>query len=128
MRRQKTYGASSFLDRIIDIGPFEIGGDGTTVFNTEYSFSEIYEKERNLSKPRRSEPYQNILGPSMRYIFDFADSNNFIMILPTGQSGYFFSPHYKDMTEMWLKGKYKKVSLSKEEFIKSSAHLLKLIP
>jgi len=121
-------GSSSFLDRIIDIGPFEIGGDGTTVFNTEYSFSEIYEKERNLSKPRRSEPYQNILGPSMRYIFDFADPNNFIMILPTGQSGYFFSPHYKDMTEMWLKGKYKKVSLSKEEFIKSSAHLLKLIP
>lgn len=121
-------GASSLLDKLIDIGPFEIGGDGTTVFNTEYSFSEIYEKERDFSKPRRSEPYQNILGPSMRYIFDFADPDNFYMILPTGQAGHFMNPHYNDMTELWLKGKYKKIPLNNERFIKLSTGLLKLIP
>lgn len=121
-------GASSILDKLIDVGPFEIGGDGTTVFNTEYSFSEIYEKDRDLSKPRRSEPYQNILGPSMRYIFDFGDSDYLQMILPTGQAGHFRNPHYKDMTDMWLKGKYKRIPLNEENFIKSSKHLLKLIP
>ncbi|NMB82287.1 MAG: penicillin acylase family protein [Ignavibacteria bacterium] len=121
-------GASSILDKLIDIGPYEIGGDGTTVFNTEYSFSEIYEKDRDFSKPRRSEPYQNILGPSMRYIFDFGDSDYLQMILPTGQAGHFRNPHYKDMTDMWLKGKYKRIPLNEENFIKSSKHLLKLIP
>ena len=28
------------------------------------------------------------------------------MILPTGQSGNVMSEHYKDMTDMWLHGKY----------------------
>jgi penicillin amidase len=121
-------GFSTIIDKFINIGPFEIGGDGTTVFNTEYSFHEIYERERDLSKPHRSEPYQNILGPSLRYVYDFGDPDYFYMILPTGQAGHFLNPHYKDMTEMWLKGKYVKIPLSEEKFINTSRHSLKLIP
>ena len=37
-------GNSSLIDDIIDIGPYELGGDGTTIFNTEYSFSESIEE------------------------------------------------------------------------------------
>ncbi len=121
-------GASSILDKLINIGPFEIGGDGTTVFNTEYSFHEIYEKERDLKKPHRSEPYQNILGPSMRYIYDFGDPEYFYMILPAGQAGHFLNPHYKDMTKKWLKGEYVKIPLNEKEFVNSSRHTLNLIP
>lgn len=121
-------GASAILDNLINIGPFEIGGDGTTVFNTEYSFNEIYERERDLKKPHRSEPYQNILGPSMRYIYDFGDPEYFYMILPTGQAGHFLNPHYKDMTKKWLKGEYIKIPINEKEFINSSSHSLKLIP
>ncbi|MEW6701109.1 MAG: penicillin acylase family protein [Bacteroidota bacterium] len=119
---------SSLLDKIINIGPFEIGGDGTTVFNTEYSFSELFEKSRNLSMQYRSEPYSNILGPSMRYIFDFADPDHLEFIMPTGESGHFMSKHYKDMSEMWLKGKYIKLSLKEEEFVKKSKSVMRLIP
>ena len=27
-----------YLDKYINIGPFRIGGDGTTIFNTQYPF------------------------------------------------------------------------------------------
>lgn len=119
---------SSLLDKLINIGPYEIGGDGTTLFNTEYSFHEIFDNDMDLTKPFRSEPYSNILGPSMRYVFDFADPDHFQFILPPGQSGHFMSPHYKDMTEMWLEGKYVTLSLNEDEFIKSSKDLLRLLP
>ncbi|MHB8929181.1 MAG: penicillin acylase family protein [Melioribacteraceae bacterium] len=119
---------SPLLDKIVNIGPFSIGGDGTTIFNTEYSFPELYEQTRDLTKPHRSEPYSNILGPSMRYIFDFADPDHLEYIMPTGESEHFMSNHYKDMTSMWLNGKYIKLPLKEEEFIKSSKHLLRLLP
>jgi len=119
---------SGLLDKIINIGPFDIGGDGTTIFNTEYSFPELFESSRDLTKPYRSEQYENILGPSMRYIFDFADPDHLEFILPTGQAGHFMSDHYKDMSEMWLKGKYIKVPLKEDEFKKRTINVLKLIP
>jgi penicillin amidase len=119
---------NSLLDNIINIGPYEIGGDGTTIFNTEYSFPELLEETRNLSKAYRSNPYENILGPSMRYIYDFADPDHMNIILPTGQSGQFMSDHFKDMSAMWLKGKYIKINLLEDEFIKRSKFMMKLIP
>ncbi|PKL82268.1 MAG: penicillin acylase family protein, partial [Ignavibacteriae bacterium HGW-Ignavibacteriae-3] len=119
---------SALLDKIINIGPFEIGGDGTTVFNTEYSFPELFEKDFNPTMPHRSAPYSNILGPSMRYIFDFADPDHLDYILPTGQSGQFMSDHYKDMSELWLKGKYIKLDLNEEAFIQKSKYRLNLLP
>lgn len=84
-------GVNPIVDNIVNVGPFPIGGDGTTVFNTEYSFTE---------------PYLNRLGPSMRYIFDFSKPDEFLYILPTGQSGHILSLHYKNMTKDWLSGNY----------------------
>ncbi|MBK8945265.1 MAG: penicillin acylase family protein [Ignavibacteriae bacterium] len=107
------HGKSKMLDFILDIGPYKIGGDGTTIFNTEYSFNK---------------PYENKLGPSMRYIFDFSEPNYFHLILPTGQSGNFFSDHYDDMTEMWLNGEMLKIN-TEENFVKNSNfNLLQLVP
>lgn len=107
------HGQNAMLDKLLDVGPFEIGGDGTTVFNTEYSFQKSYD---------------NKLGPSMRFIYDFAEPEKFEMILPNGQSGHFMSEHYKDMTEMWLSGKYIEVNTN-EEFVRNAEFdLLKLIP
>ncbi|MEO8399209.1 MAG: penicillin acylase family protein, partial [Ignavibacteriaceae bacterium] len=95
-------GASSLLDNYINIGPYDIGGDGTTLFNTEYPFYDGIKEYPRFNH----EEFENNLGPSMRYIFDFSKPNSFLMILPTGQSGNVMSDHYKDMTEMWLYGKY----------------------
>jgi penicillin amidase len=62
-------GNFSLLDKYINIGPYELGGDGTTMFNTEYPFAESIEE---FSMFRHNE-FDNVLGPSMRFIFDFAN-------------------------------------------------------
>lgn len=105
------HGKLAALDEIIDIGPYEIGGDGTTIFNTEYSFNR---------------PYENFLGPSMRYIFDFSKPEEVNFILNTGQSGNVFSEHYSDMSEKWLTGKYIKINTS-ERIIKNSGYKLLIL-
>lgn len=99
-------GENSLIDKIIDVGPFEIGGSGTTLFNTEYSFTN---------------PYLTKLGPSMRYIFDFAEKDIVQMIMPTGQSGHILSDHYADMTSLWLNGKYYKINTN-ETFVRNSGY------
>ena len=98
-------GYSSLIDKFIDIGPFDIGGDGTTIFNTEYPF---YNSINSIPQFRHKE-FENTVGPAMRYIFDFAKPNTIYMILNTGESGNVFSRHYKDMAKMWLSGKYIKI-------------------
>jgi penicillin amidase len=122
------HGVSGLLDKIINIGPFNIGGDGTTIFNTEYSFPELFEKNHEGTLPHRSKPYSNILGPSMRYIFDFGNPDYMEFILPTGESEHIVSQHYKDMSKMWLEGNYIKLPLREDEFVKTSKHILELIP
>ena len=96
-------GQSSLLDNVINVGPFKMGGNGTTVFNTEFSFTE---------------PYKVALGPSMRFVYDLS-GNEFFAVLPTGQSGHILSGHYKDMTKLWLEGKMVKIN-SDEEEVKSA--------
>lgn len=107
------HGQSKFLDMFLDVGPFKIGGDGTTVFNSEYSFSA---------------PYENKLGPSMRFIYDFANPEYFEFILPTGQSGHFYSDHYKDMSQLWLKGDFIKIITNYDSIKNSNYKLIKLVP
>lgn len=116
-------GVSSLIDKYIDIGPFEIGGDGTTIFNTEYPF---YESIKQIPQFKHKK-FENILGPSMRYIFDFAKPNQFYMILTTGESGNVLSDHYRDMTRMWLTGKYILVKTDSAS-IKNSKYKLILKP
>ena len=88
------------IDKLVNVGPYPVGGDGTTVFNTEYSFTD---------------PFKVKLGPSMRYIYDYADPDYLYYILPTGQSGHIMSDHYCDMTDTWLNGGYNKIYLNEEE-------------
>ena len=106
-------GFYKIIDKLVDIGPFEIGGDGTTIFNTEYSFTN---------------PYNCVIGQSMRYLFDFSNPNVFYVVLPAGQSGHIFSKHYKDMTSAWLDGKYFKVHTDSTTIKQNLNNLLVLLP
>ena len=117
-------GVSSLLDEVINIGPYEISGDGTTIFNTEYAFYESIEKYPLFSH----EPFDCELGPSMRFIYDFAVPDEFYLILTTGQSGNIFSDHYKDQTELFLNGKYMKIRTDEKSVTSQGNHLLRLLP
>ncbi|GAB4137188.1 MAG: penicillin acylase family protein [Ignavibacteriales bacterium] len=104
---------SKFLSNIFDNGPFPIGGDGTTVFNTEYTFTN---------------PYKVKLGPSMRFVYDFADKSKFKFILPNGQSGHVMSSHYSDMNSKWLNKKYINMIIEPNETNLRKYEYLELIP
>lgn len=106
-------GISDLVDGVVDVGPFQIGGDGTTIFNTEYSFTK---------------PYKVKLGPSMRFIYDFSKPDEFYFVLPTGQSGHVMSDHYSDMTDKWLDGKLIKINTNSDVFTRSNHEQLKLLP
>ncbi|HEX9253251.1 MAG TPA: penicillin acylase family protein [Ignavibacteriaceae bacterium] len=114
-------GNFSLLDKYINIGPSEIGGDGTTLFNTEYSFAESIEEYSMF----RHKEFDNVLGPSMRFIFDFANPDEFYLILTTGESGNVMSENYRDQTPFWLNGKYMKIRTD-EESIRKNKNTLKI--
>ncbi|GAB4291780.1 MAG: penicillin acylase family protein [Ignavibacteriaceae bacterium] len=116
-------GNSDLIDGVTDIGPFEIGGDGTTIMNGEYTFSESLDEFAFL----KHEDFENDLGPSMRFIYDFADSTGFYLALTTGQSGNIFSPHYDDMTPYWLEGRFFEISTDDSVIASGRNSLLKLI-
>jgi len=116
-------GAFSLIDKFVNIGPFEIGGDGTTIFNTEYPFAESIEEFSAF----KHEEFENVLGPSMRFIYDFAKPDEINLILPTGQSGNVFSEHYSDMSERWLTGKYLKIHTDERTIKSSDKKLLKIV-
>jgi penicillin amidase len=108
-------GAFKPVDKLINLGPFEIGGDGTTIFNTEYSFAK---KPKMLSQFFNNQ-FDNVLGPSMRFIYDFGTPDEINIVLTSGQSGNIFSEHYSDMSDFWLKGKYYKINISESSFTSS---------
>lgn len=108
-------GQNSMIDRLVNIGPFPIGGDGTTIFNTEFSFHKLYNSEDRVDY----EPFENSLGPSMRYVFDLSTPNEFKLILTTGQSGNIFSPHYKNMVTEWMNGKVVKIKTDESSIVQN---------
>lgn len=116
-------GNFNLIDQFINIGPYEIGGDGTTIFNTEYPFAKSIEEYAAF----RHDEFENVLGPSMRFIYDFAKPEEINLILTTGQSGNVFSQHYSDMTESWLKGKMIKIKTDEISIKTSDKKLLKIV-
>ncbi len=106
------------LAKSFNIGPFEVGGDQTTVNNSEYSFNDAI-KEGN---------FDNILGPSMRMVTDLSDMTHSYTANTTGQSGQPLHPDYADQTRLWLYNDYKIITMRETEFIDNGFSLLVLIP
>ncbi len=96
------HGNGDAIEHAADIGPFDIGGDGTTVNNGEYNF---YDYTGGIEQFKANK-FENVLGPSMRWIYDFANPDVMYFVQPTGQSGITTSEHYSDMTSSWLNGNY----------------------
>ena len=116
-------GNFSLLDNYINIGPNEVGGDGTTIDNTEYPFAKSIEEYSMF----RHDEFDNVLGPSMRFVYDFADPDEFYLILTTGQSGNVMSDNYRDQTPLWLKGNYMKIRTDEASIKNNSKNLLRFV-
>ncbi len=82
------FGSHKPFCHFFNIGPFEIGGGNFTLNNATYALSR---------------PFAARIGPCLRQICDLS-TQQYQVIITTGQSGHPFSPHYADMTPLWLKG------------------------
>ncbi|WP_372638962.1 penicillin acylase family protein [Fodinibius sp.] len=98
---------------LLNLGPYPVKGHGMSINNGEYSWNE---------------PYEMILGPSLRRIIDFSNTNYSLSVLPTGQSGNPFSTYYGDQTEDWLNGQYKFLYQDSTLFNETQYNTMRLVP
>ena len=104
-------GKVNSLRSYFNVGPFEIRGTREVINNLGFYYDETGE-------------YKVASGPSTRRIIDFSDIENSLSILPTGQSGNVFSPHYKDQAEMYNNGEFRKMMLNEDEIKSTSKNIL----
>ncbi len=108
---QHPIGKVKLFSGFFNVGPFPIAGSNEVINNELFIYSDDMQL---LAKG----------GPSTRRIIDFSDIENSWSVLPSGQSGNPMSSHYDDQAEMFLKGKFRKMKLNKQEIIKTSTKLI----
>lgn len=91
------FGRIAPLDRVLNIGPFPIGGGLTTVNKADF---------------RLNRPYATSVGPSIRNVIDLGNHDFFWSVITTGQSGQPLHDHYDDQSLLWLNGGYHKILLN----------------
>lgn len=86
-------GSQAALGRLLNRGPFPMGGDADTIWNAQVA---------------RHDPNQDgvMIGPPFRFIADLSDLGQSRGQLMPGQSGQVGSPHYADGIGAWLRGDY----------------------
>jgi penicillin G amidase len=81
----------------------------------------------NASGYRRSD-FQLTGGPSFRMVLDVGNWDNSRAVNYPGESGNPDDPHYRDLTEMWLTGKYFPLLYTREAVEKATATRILLTP
>ncbi|MFD0797433.1 penicillin acylase family protein [Maribacter chungangensis] len=102
------------LKSFFNVGPFPVHGTREVINNMYFGYD-------------GTRMYKTSSGPSTRRVIDFSDVENSVSILPTGQSGNPFSKHYKDQSQLYIDGKFRKMMMNKEE-IQNSQEILIFSP
>ncbi len=101
-------GRAKALAPVFNRGPFAWGGDGNTV-------------------SQASGNDQAVIA-SLRFVVEAGDWENARFVLPGGQSGNPFSPHYDDMLPLWRRGEGVPIAWSPEAVYDASVEALRLEP
>lgn len=109
------FASRSPLERIFNLGPIPWGGDANTV---------------NQAAPDAVDPIGGgtIAIASLRMVVDVGDWDRSRFVLPGGQSGNPFSPHYSDQLALWRRGDAVPIAWSREEVARTIRHRLVLVP
>ncbi|KPU83846.1 penicillin acylase [Marinosulfonomonas sp. PRT-SC04] len=83
---------------------------------------------RGLSSGQDPTPFQNVHGASFRGVYDFADPDSSVFVIPTGQSGHPLSRFYDNLGELWRRGEYIPMSLDPELARAAAAGIAHLQP
>ncbi len=115
LEHRHALGEVDALRGFFNVGPYLVGSSSLLLNNLMFTHT-------------GSGNYHVIAGPSTRRVIDFSDIENSFSILPTGQSGNPFSPHYKDQAQMFVDGEFRKQMMNLEEIRTSSEDVLNLVP
>jgi len=110
-----THGAArtTELKRLLNVGPFEMPGDGFTPNNTGQNF-------------RFS--YRQVAVASYRQVVDLGNPDASLSVHTIGQSGQPESPHYADYAPLWARGDYHPMLFTRAEIEHASEGTLTLTP
>ena len=95
-------------------GPFPLPGSATTVAAFGSPWPEIGEAVDQ--------------GPTLRWVAVAGDGDRSLAVLPGGQSGHPFDPHYADQLELFLDGGTRSVAWSEEAIGRATVSTLRLMP
>ena len=107
-------GRHPLLAQAFNRGPYPLGGDADTLCQTAISPGEPFAAKE--------------VAPTYRQIVDLGDLKRSLSIHAPGQSGHLGSPHYDDLTEMWLKGAYHPMLWERADVEREAEGRLRLIP
>lgn len=103
------------FDKLFNIGPYPAPGTWESVAKMSW----------------RGDPYEVEHGASMRLLLDYANyggTESMWMVLPTGNSGHFLSPHFRNQARMYLAGDYRNIRFSEEDIARTAEHTAVLGP
>jgi penicillin amidase len=106
------FSKSKFLKYAVNLGPFETGGNNTTINNGEWNINN---------------PYNQVIGASMRIISDFG-SDYIYSSLPGGISGDPMHPNYSDQLQIWLNGGYVRLNFYQNQNKNELKPFIAIIP
>lgn len=116
-------GSVEWLDRIFgfDVGPYPAPGGPHTVRADGGDWSA-------LDSTAWHPPFGSTYGPSQRFLAELRPGRSLgYFLLPTGQSGNPFSPHYRDMASRWLENDLLRVPLYREAAFERAERTLQLL-
>jgi len=102
------------LGKLLNRGPYPIGGDETTVWAAGISYHSL--------------DSQSMVGPVCRFVVDLDDVSRSVSLNAPGQSGQPGSPHYADRIKAWLEGDYHPMLYQRQEVTTEAEGTLRLLP
>jgi penicillin amidase len=114
IRFSHTLGSVKPLDKLFNRGPYPVGGDSNTIWNTATGYHDLSSDA--------------VVGPPFRFIADLGDLDHCLGLLAPGQSGQPFSKHYADQLKSWFNRGYHPMIIKRQEVEKATEDQLTLIP
>lgn len=103
------------LDRLLNVGPFAVGGSGLTPQAAGFR----WEDEGG---------YPVTTAGIWRQVVEVGNWDASTHVVAPGQSGHRVSPHYADQVDLWLQGRQHAQLFSREAVDAAAVHRLRLVP
>lgn len=101
------------LHKLFNRGPYPIGGDDTTIWNSNIYYHSLDNDQ--------------MVGPGCRFVVDLGDLSRSRSLNAPGQSGQPGSRHYADRIKAWLEGDYHPMLYHRQEVVAQAEATLHLL-